>query len=110
MIEKLNRWRSPAHRRAVASLACVACGADGMTQAAHRNEGKGLAIKACDSQMMALCVKCHTAIDQGGKMDKATRREVEKAYVKVTRGKLLLADRWSYEAEIAYQRVLRLEG
>ena len=101
----MNRWRSPAHRRNVASLACVACGAEGMTQAAHRNEGKGLAIKSCDSQMMALCVQCHTAIDQGGQLTRDIRRELEKAYVKVTRANLIQEDKWSFDAELAFNRV-----
>ncbi len=105
MIPKLNRWRSPAHRRNVASLACVACGVPGMTQAAHRNEGKGMALKSCDSQMMALCVDCHREIDQGGKIDKETRRAMEKAYVKATRAKLIQEDKWSFDAELAFNRV-----
>ena len=78
-----------------------------MTQAAHRNEGKGMAVKACDSQIMALCIDCHTAIDQGGRIAKETRREVEKAYVKATRAKLIQADKWSFDAELAYNRWMK---
>lgn len=102
MIFKPTRWRSPAHRRNVAGLACVACGLEGYTQAAHRNETKGIGIKACDSQMMALCIDCHRAIDQGGKLNRESRREVEKAYVKVTRSRLIAADKWPAAAEMAY--------
>ena len=105
MIEKQNPWRSPAHRQNVASLACVACGIEGSTQAAHRNEGKGMAIKACDSQMMALCANCHSAIDKGGQLTRDIRRELEKYYVRITREKLIRADKWSFDADIAYHRV-----
>ena len=104
MILKLNRWRSTAHRKNVASLACVSCGRENETQAAHRNEGKGMAIKACDSQMMALCIECHHAIDQGGRMNRETRREMEMAFVKVTRQRLIDSGKWTAEAQTAYER------
>ena len=56
--------RSEAWRRAVASLDCVLCGAHG-TQAAHRNEGKGMGRKTDDCLTAALCPACHTSMDQG---------------------------------------------
>ena len=99
---KPSRWRSEAHRRNVALLPCVACGCVGSTQAAHRNETKGMGIKACDSQMMALCFRCHAEIDQGGKLDRESRRAIEKAYVKATRQKLIDAGKWPARAEQAY--------
>ena len=105
MIPKLRLWRSPCHRKAVATICCVACGREGATQAAHRNEGKGMGMKACDSQLMALCVDCHRWIDQGGKTDKATRRVMELSYVKATRKKMVDAGLWSDAAEAAYMKV-----
>lgn len=105
MIFKAKPWRSEKQRRLVASLACIDCEAEGMTQAAHRNEGKGMGIKACDSQLMALCHRCHSFIDQGGKLDKETRRYVELAYVKATRQKLISLNLWSEEAEAAYKKI-----
>ncbi len=105
MIFKSRPWRSEKHRRLVASLACIDCGAEGSTQAAHRNEGKGMGIKACDSQLMALCHRCHSYIDQGGKLDKESRRFIELAYVKATRQKMIGLSIWSNDAEVAYQKI-----
>ena len=71
-----TRFSDEKFRRAVASLECQACGAVGRTQAAHSNrlaDGKGMGIKAPDETLMALCVDCHTSLDQGGKMTKAER-------------------------------------
>lgn len=105
MIYKSKPWRSEKHRRWIASLPCIACESEGHTQAAHRNEGKGMAIKACDSQMMPLCFRCHSELDQGGKLDKETRRTLERAYVKATRMAMINLNIWSDEAEKAYQKI-----
>ena len=66
--------RSEAWLRAVASIPCVVCG-DPRTQAAHRNEGKGMGIKTHDVWAAALCQEHHVAIDSGRDMDRAERRE-----------------------------------
>lgn len=110
MIIKSRPWRSEKHRFEVASLPCIACGLEGHTQAAHRNEGKGMGIKACDSQMMPLCFRCHSELDQGGKLDRETRRTIERAYVKTTRQALINRNLWSKAAEEAYQRVTGSEN
>ena len=75
----MNYLKQPIHRseawlRAVASLDCVLCGAHG-TQAAHRNESKGLALKVDDALTAALCPKCHAEIDQGKNLDRWERRQ-----------------------------------
>lgn len=67
-------FRSEKWLRAVASLDCVRCGREG-TQAAHQNQGKGMGIKVDDCLTAALCVPCHTEIDQGKSMSKEERRE-----------------------------------
>jgi len=72
---KAERWESVPWRRAVASLPCVLCGREGDTQAAHRNEGKGMALKTDDSLTAALCTGCHTEIDQGAHLTREQRRE-----------------------------------
>lgn len=105
MIFKLRPYRSEKHRRLIASLPCIACGYEGHTQAAHRNQGKGLGIKACDSQMMPLCFRCHSEIDQGGNLDRDTRRTIELAFVKATRQVLINRNQWSPEVEAAYQKI-----
>jgi hypothetical protein len=74
---KPHTYRSEKLRRAVASLPCVDCGKENETQAAHANQGKGLAIKASDAKLMGLCVRCHSKLDQGGIMTKEQRRHYE---------------------------------
>lgn len=60
---------------------CVLCGRYGV-QAAHRNEGKGMGIKADDSLTAALCVECHSRIDNGKDMSRDERRsEMDRAIV-----------------------------
>lgn len=83
-------YRSEALRRAVASLPCVCCGRAGHTQAAHTNLGKGGAIKAPDSWLMALCaddygfVGCHSKVDARSTMGKIERRQFEVEMVALT--------------------------
>ena len=76
MFQKAQRYESEAWRRAVASLPCVWCWREGETQAAHRNEGKGMSMKTDDCFTAALCVACHRELDQGSKMDRSERREL----------------------------------
>jgi len=71
---KERTFRSEKWLRAVASLPCVLCYREGATQAAHRNEGKGMGIKAHDCWTAALCVSCHSEIDQGKDMTRDERR------------------------------------
>lgn len=72
---KERTYRSDAWLAAVRKLCCMRCFKEGATQAAHRNQGKGMAIKADDCLVAALCVDCHAEIDQGKDMTKAERRE-----------------------------------
>lgn len=83
-IPKPKTFRSEKLRRAVAALPCVNCGLELSTQAAHGNYGKGGAIKASDARIAALCVTCHTALDQGGKMTKMERRAFENEVIAKT--------------------------
>ena len=71
---KTPTFRSEAWRRAVASLPCVLCYREGQTQAAHRNLGKGLALKVTDAWTAALCTDCHTEIDSGKHLSRDERR------------------------------------
>lgn len=54
---------------------CVLCGNCG-TQVAHRNEGKGMGLKTDDCATAALCVCCHTAIDNGKDLSREERRQL----------------------------------
>lgn len=67
--------RSEKWRRAVASLPCVKCGTEGMTQAAHRDQGKGMGIKVDDCLTAALCFRCHQELGEG-KMPREEKRQM----------------------------------
>lgn len=69
-------FRSEKLRRAVSALPCQHCGREGCTQAAHRNEGKGMGLKTSDALLAALCSDCHRELDQGKDMSKAERRDM----------------------------------
>ena len=69
-----DTYRSKRWLKAVASLPCVICG-EQRTQAAHRNEGKGMGIKVDDCLTAALCVECHSQIDQGKYLSRDERRQ-----------------------------------
>lgn len=75
MFLKESPYRSEKWLRAVASLHCMRCFREGMTQAAHRNQGKGMGTKVDDCWTAALCVDCHREIDQGKNMTRDERRE-----------------------------------
>lgn len=72
---KQNPYRSQKWLKAVASLDCVRCFRGGMTQAAHRNQGKSMGMKTDDCWTAALCVECHAEIDSGKGMSRDERRE-----------------------------------
>ncbi|MEA3250160.1 MAG: hypothetical protein U9Q35_01050 [Pseudomonadota bacterium] len=52
---------------------CVLCGGYGI-QAAHRNAGKGMAMKVDDCLTAAICPACHHDIDNAPGMDREQRR------------------------------------
>lgn len=72
---KDTTYRSEAWLAAVRKLGCMRCFKEGSTQAAHRNQGKSLAMKTDDCLVAALCVECHSEIDSGRDMTRAERRE-----------------------------------
>lgn len=79
---KQAKFKSESFRRLVTSLPCQHCGAEG-TQAAHRNQGKGLALKTSDALIVSLCPTCHTRLDQGKDMDRDSRRAFwDDAYIR----------------------------
>lgn len=83
MFPKSRPVRSESYRRWVASLPCAICGAEGWTQAAHGNMGKGLGLKVCDLQLFPACAPrfglmgCHWQIDNTFQMTREERRELE---------------------------------
>lgn len=69
-------FRSEKLRRAVSQLHCMHCGRTGATQAAHRNEGKGMGMKTSDALLAALCDECHRELDQGRDLSREERRDM----------------------------------
>jgi hypothetical protein len=85
-------FRSEKLRRAVSEQPCQSCGREGATQAAHANlseYGKGMAHKASDAALMALCDRCHSELDQGKTMDKAERRDFQQTMIARTLVRLI---------------------
>ncbi len=75
-------YRSEKWRRAVASLACINCGLEGSTQAAHPNHReKGLSLKSPDCWCVPLCFTCHTEFDQGRKWSKESKRVLMDSWI-----------------------------
>lgn len=69
-------FRSPKLLKAVRELPCQFCGAeDGTVVPAHRNEGKGMALKTSDALVAAACYRCHSELDQGKSMTREERRD-----------------------------------
>lgn len=77
--QKFQYVRSKKLLRAIAGLECQNCGRSGCTQAAHSNwaeHGKGRGIKASDAYCAALCVTCHTRLDQGKDWTREERQQI----------------------------------
>ena len=99
---KIKRFRSEKHRRNVAAIGCLHCGKD--AQCAHANFGKGLALKACDTQTFPLCPEWHALHDSGAMYgSKEARWAQEVVYVDRTRAELISRGQWTPEIEEAYR-------
>ena len=61
---------------------------EGQSQAAHRNESKGMGLKTSDAWTVPLCPECHSEFDQGRKFDRQTKRELFDAWFLLTVDKL----------------------
>ena len=92
---KAAPMRSEKYRRLVASLPCAHCGKAGPSQAAHADEGKGLAMKASDETCYPLCADspgrrgCHSLIGASGLFSREQRRTLEARYAEQTRKALV---------------------
>jgi len=73
-------FRSEKLRRYVASMHCVHCGSIDV-QAAHRNQSKGMGIKASDGLIAALCWSEHARLAQGKSLSRAERRALLDHYI-----------------------------
>lgn len=87
VIPKADIVRSEPYRRYVAGFACFACGTPGLSQCAHANVGKGMAMKTSDAMTFPLCGPhgmhqgCHVLHDSGMELTRDERRAVERLYV-----------------------------
>lgn len=81
-VPKPETFRSEAWLAAVRSIPCVHCG--GPAEAAHRNEGKGGAIKVDDCLAAALCRPEHTRVDRGKDLSREERRALIDRYIVAT--------------------------
>lgn len=69
-------FRSEKMLKVMREMPCGVCGVrDGTVAAAHRNEGKGMALKVSDALVAPLCFSCHRYLDQGKDMTREERRE-----------------------------------
>lgn len=90
-LSKQAPMRSEAYLRAVAALPCAHCGRPGPSQAAHADAGKGMGIKASDTETMPLCADapgrrgCHWLIGTSGRFTREQRRALEVRYVAATK-------------------------
>ena len=93
-VPKSAPLRDESYRRWVASLPCMHCGVEGYSQAAHADQGKGMALKASDDTCFPACGPhyvgtwldgCHYDIGTGGRYTKTERRELEARYAAETR-------------------------
>ncbi|KAA0910663.1 hypothetical protein [Pusillimonas sp. ANT_WB101] len=109
-------FRSKAHRQNVAALACVCCGLEKHSQAAHLNLlalGKGMGLKTSDALTIPLCctrigaIGCHVRLDSSGQYDKATSEGLQIGWLQKTRTRLMVLGRWPADAEAD---VVRLVG
>ena len=99
-LPKAAPLRSESYRRWVASLACIHCGRDGPSQAAHSDTGKGAGIKSCDSTVIPLCADapsrggCHSMFGASGMLSQAQRRNFESAYVQAVQERADEEGKW----------------
>ena len=106
---KSKPWRSPRHRRLVASLPCAACGIEGYGQCAHSNAGKAMGMKSSDILTFSLCCDrpgirgCHSLHDQGGAMTREERTQKEWEYCDQKRATFIRKGWWTAEEEAQYQ-------
>lgn len=102
---KVKPVRSEAYRRAVASLPCIVCGIEGLSQAAHGSVGKGMGLKACDLQLFPACCDqpgragCHGRLDQGAMLSKAERHEKEFVWAQATQKEVMARGLWPEKLE-----------
>ncbi len=86
--------RSEAYRRLVAAMPCAHCRKAGPSQAAHADQGKGIAIKASDLTCYPLCPRCHALMGASGVLMRDQRRALEARYGAETMAAIAASGAW----------------
>ncbi len=75
MFPKQGVYRSEKWKAAVREMGfCIRCGSTDSLECAHRDEGKGMGMKASDALTCLLCRACHYALGNGKDLDRDTKR------------------------------------
>jgi len=99
-VPKAAPIRSEEYRRLVAALPCIRCGIEGYSQAAHADDGKGLAIKADDRTCYPACGPrpgipgCHWVMGTSGLFGREEKRALEAEYGTRTRFRIASEGNW----------------
>lgn len=97
---KADVWRCEAYRRLVASMDCAHCHRPGPSQAAHADQGKGMALKADDRTCYPACADgpmrqgCHSLIGSRGLFSRDQRRTIEQNHARKTREAIRQSGQW----------------
>lgn len=83
-VPKPSTFRSDKWLAAVRTLPCCWCMRDGPSEAAHRNESKGMGLKASDAWTVPLCHEHHAEFDQGKLMTREEKRAMFDQWLIVT--------------------------
>lgn len=101
---KFDYVRSPKLLRACGAISCQHCDSDAGSCAAHSNwsipHGKGRGIKASDVFVAAMCMACHSKLDQGNEWTNEEKQSIwHRAHVKTVQ-KLVILKLWPMEVPI----------
>lgn len=97
---KAAHWSCEAYRRLVASMDCAHCSRPGPSQAAHADQGKGMALKADDRTCYPACADqpgrsgCHSLIGSRGFFTRDQRRVIEQNHARKTREHIRNTGQW----------------
>jgi hypothetical protein len=99
-VPKIGALQHAGYMAAVRKLPCARCGISGVTQFAHADHGKGMAIKT-DCRLgwpgcgpVGVTPGCHWLIGTSGRFSRADRREFERLAGDATREKIRSLGQW----------------
>jgi hypothetical protein len=99
-VPKISALQNEQYMAAVRKLPCARCGVAGVTQFAHADQGKGMAIKT-DCRLgwpgcgpVGVTPGCHWLIGTSGRFSRADRREFERLAGDATRAQIRALGQW----------------